>query len=239
MDKITSLLRHGVDEFNMISEGDKIAVGISGGKDSIALLLALYNLSKYYPKKFSLVAICVDMGFENTDYGKISALCREKGIELIIHKTEISKIVFDIRKEPNPCSLCAKLRRGALNNVAVEQGCNKVALGHHQDDVIETFMLSLFYEGRVHCFSPVTYLTNKKITVIRPMIFVPEHSIAGAAGRLDLPVVESLCPANGNTKRQEIKDLISSFEKEKRGFKDKIFTAVLKSNINGWNTKEE
>lgn len=233
MKKITSLTRKAVEDYHMILEGDRIAVGVSGGKDSLALLLALKELQFYYPQRFDLIAISLDMGFEGTDYSAVRELCNSKGIPYIIKKTDIAQIVFDIRKEPNPCSLCAKLRRGALNDLAKEHGCNKVALGHHNDDVVETFFLSLFYEGRLSCFTPVTHLTRKDIYAIRPLIYVPESVIVSAARRLSFPVVCNPCPADGYTKRQEIKKMIQQYDVTYKGFKQRIFGAVQKG-IEGW-----
>lgn len=234
MKKITSLIRRAIEEYNMIDDGDRVAVGVSGGKDSLALLHALADLSKYYPKKFEVVGITLDMGY-NADYSKIQEMCDRLGVQYIIKKTNIKEIIFDLRHEKNPCSLCAKMRRGALNDVVIEQGCRKVALGHHKDDVLETFFLSLFYEGRINCFSPVTYLDRTDIYQIRPMIFVPEKDIIGAARRLPLPVVHNECPANGYTKRQEMKDLIKQLDKTTNpGLKTRLFTAIKDSTIDGW-----
>ncbi|MBO7250301.1 MAG: tRNA 2-thiocytidine(32) synthetase TtcA, partial [Clostridia bacterium] len=172
--RILSYTRRAVDDYEMIRAGDKIAVGVSAGKDSLALLCALADLRRFYPKKFELCAITVDMGFEGADFSRIQALCNELDVPYTVVPTQISKIIFDVRKEKNPCSLCAKMRRGALHTAAKELGCNTVALGHHFDDVVETFMLNLFYEGRIGCFQPVTYLSNTDIYMIRPMIYMPE-----------------------------------------------------------------
>ena len=172
MKQILSSIRKAVEDYNMIEEGDKIAVALSGGKDSLTLLLALKNLQRFYPKHFELMALTIDPGSNVFDTTELEAFCEEQNIEYVIERTNIKEVVFDIRKEKNPCSLCANLRRGALNGVAEAHGCNKVALGHHQDDVIETFFLSLFYEGNIHTFSPTTYLSRKNIVTIRPMIYV-------------------------------------------------------------------
>ena len=179
MKKILSRTRRAVDDYHMIAEGDKIAVGVSGGKDSLTLLCALAELRRFYPNKFDILALSIDMGFDGTDFSKVQELCEKIGVEYIIEKTDIAEVVFDIRKESNPCSLCAKMRRGGVNDLAVKNGCNKVALGHHNEDVLETFFLSLFYEGRLGCFSPVTYLSRKDIHVIRPLIYVAEGDIKG------------------------------------------------------------
>ena len=234
MKRILSYTRRAVDDYEMIREGDKIAVGISAGKDSLTLLYALAGLRRFYPKKFELVAITVDMGFEGMDFTPIRELCEKLDVPYIVTKTEISHIIFDVRKEKNPCSLCAKMRRGALHNAAKEAGCNAVALGHHFDDVVETFMLNLFYEGRIGCFQPVTYLSRKDITVIRPMIYMPEKDIRYFAGRVSLPVVKSTCPADGNTERESMKQLLHSLERENKGLRYRIFGALQRGNIDGF-----
>jgi tRNA(Ile)-lysidine synthase TilS/MesJ len=234
MKRILSYTRRAVDDYEMIHEGDRIAVGISAGKDSLTLLHALAGLRRFYPKKFELVAITVDMGFEGMDFTPIRELCEKLDVTYIIAKTEISRIIFDVRKEKNPCSLCAKMRRGALHNAAKEAGCNVVALGHHFDDVVETFMLNLFYEGRIGCFQPVTYLSRKDITVIRPMIYMPEKDIRYFANRVSLPVVKSTCPADGNTERESMKQLLHTLERENKGLRYRIFGALQRGNIDGF-----
>ena len=234
MKRILSYTRRAVDDYEMIHEGDKIAVGISAGKDSLTLLHALAGLRRFYPKRFELVAITVDMGFEGMDFTPIRELCEQLDVPYIIAKTEISRIIFDVRKEKNPCSLCAKMRRGALHNAAKEAGCNVVALGHHFDDVVETFMLNLFYEGRIGCFQPVTYLSRKDITVIRPMIYMPEKDIRYFANRVSLPVVKSTCPADGNTERESMKQLLHTLERENKGLRYRIFGALQRGNIDGF-----
>ncbi len=234
MKRITSCVRKAVETYDMIQEGDKVAVGISGGKDSLVLLGALANLSRYYPKKFSVVGLTLDMGYD-ADYSKIKEYCNHFGVEHLVKKTNIKEVIFDYRKEENPCSLCAKMRRGALNDFAIENGCNRVALGHHNDDVLETFMLSLLYEGRINCFSPVTYLDRTGIYQIRPLIYVKERDIKGVINRYDVPVLKSSCPVDGVTKRQEIKDIIKNLDKTVNpGMKQRIFTAISNSEIDGW-----
>ena len=231
---ITSLVRRAVEEYDMIKEGDRVAVGISGGKDSLALARALWELSHYYPKKFTPVGITLDLT-DNGDFSEIQAFMDEMGMEYHIKRTNIREVVFDIRKETNPCSLCAKLRRGALNDAAIELGCKRVALGHHMDDVLETFMLSLLYEGRINCFSPVTYLDRTDLYSIRPMIYVREGDIKGAASRLDFPVKKSGCPADGITKREDMKEIIKDLDKKTfAGLKKRLFTAIKNSDISGW-----
>ena len=189
--RVLSYVRRALDDYNMIEDGDKIAVGVSAGKDSLTLLCAMAEIRRFYPKKFELIAITVDMGFDGADFEPIANFCRELDVEYKIVPTQISKIIFDVRKEKNPCSLCAKMRRGALYGYAKEIGCNKVALGHHFDDVVETFMLNLFFEGRLGCFQPVTYLSNTDITLIRPMIYMPEKDVKYFASKTELPIIKS------------------------------------------------
>lgn len=234
MQRLLSSVRRAIDEYAMIAESDRIAVGVSGGKDSLALLCALAELRRFYPKPFSLCAITLDMGFEGMDFSPVADLCAHLGVEYQIVQTDIAQIIFDIRREKNPCSLCAKMRRGALHDAALAAGCRKVALGHHHDDVIETFFLSLIYEGRVSCFSPVTFLDRRGITLIRPLIYTPEAQVRGIAKRLDLPVVHNPCPADGNTKREEIKRLLCSLSEGDPELKTRLFTAVQNSGIAGW-----
>lgn len=234
MKHITSLVRRAVEDYDMIAEGDRVAVGISGGKDSLVLAAALASLSRYYPKKFTPVGLTLDLA-GNGDFSEIEQFCKEIGMEYHVKPTNIREVVFDIRKETNPCALCAKLRRGALNDMAIEYGCRRVALGHHNDDVLETFMLSLLYEGRINCFSPVTYLDRTDIYSIRPMIYVREGDIKGAARRHNLPVKKSGCPADGITKRTDMKEIISDLEKKTfPGLKKRMFTALSNSAVPGW-----
>ncbi len=224
--RLQSLTRKAVDEFNMIEEGDRIAVGISGGKDSLTLLYALSGLRRYYPKHFDIEAITVDIGFDGFDTTGIIELCEKLEVNYTVVKTEIKDVVFDIRNETNPCSLCAKMRKGAFNDKAKELGCNKSAYAHHRDDVIETALMSLIYEGHFYCFAPVTYLDRTDITLIRPMLYVNEADIKGFMRNMNLPVVKNPCPADGNTKREYAKKLVSKLEYENRGFKDRMFHAV-------------
>ena len=232
--RVLSYVRRGVDDYNMIEDGDKIAVGVSAGKDSLTLLCALAELRRFYPKKFELSAITIDMGFKDSDFSSIAKLCEELNVPYHIIPTQISTVIFDVRKEKNPCSLCAKMRRGALYGTAREMGFNKVALGHHFDDVVETFMLNLFFEGRLGCFQPVTYLSNTQITLIRPMIYMPEKDVRYFATKSELPVVKSSCPADGNTEREEMKKLLASLEKENKGLRYRIFGAIQRGNIDGF-----
>lgn len=234
MKRIITCVRKAVEDYDMIQDGDKVAVGVSGGKDSLVLLGALANLSRYYPKKFSVIGLTVDMGY-GLDYTEIKKYCESFGAEHKVKYTNIKEIVFDERKEPNPCSLCAKMRSGALNDFAIENGCTRVALGHHNEDVLETFFLSLMYEGRINCFPPVTYMDKTDLYRIRPLIYVREGDIKGAVRRLGVPVLHNPCPADGNTKRKEMKDLIARLNKEMNpGLKKRLFTAIKNSNIDGW-----
>lgn len=226
MRKILSRVRRAVDDYSMIEEGDRIAVGVSGGKDSLTLLCTLAELRRFYPKRFELIGVSLDMGFEGTDFSGVQALCNELGVEYVLEKTDIAEVVFDIRQESNPCSLCAKMRRGGVNDAAVKNGCNKVALGHHNEDVLETFFLSLFYEGRIRCFSPVTYLSRRDIHVIRPLIYVAEGDIKGYARRAGLPIVFNPCPMDGKSKRQDMKEFINEKQKQDKFFKKKIMNAI-------------
>jgi len=232
--RVLSYVRRAVDDYDMIREGDKIAVGVSAGKDSLTLLCAMADLQKFYPKKFDLCAITVDMGFEGADFSAIAALCERLDVPYHIIPTQISQVIFDVRKEKNPCSLCAKMRRGALYRGAKELGCTTVALGHHFDDVVETFMLNLFYEGRIGCFQPVTYLSNTDITMIRPMIYMPEKDVRYFSGKAELPVMKSPCPADGNTEREEMKQLLARLERENKGLRYRIFGAIQRGEIDGF-----
>ena len=234
MKHILSYTRRAVDDYGMIREGDKIAVGVSAGKDSLTLLHALAGLRRFYPRPFELIAITVDMGFEGTDFSPIQKLCDELGVPYHIVPTEISRIIFDIRKEKNPCSLCAKMRRGALHNAAKELGCTSVALGHHFDDAVETFMLNLFFEGRIGCFSPVTYLSRVGIKLIRPMLYMPEKDVRYFASKVQLPVVKSSCPADGNTQREEMKQLLRELERRHDGLRYRIFGAMQRGEVDGF-----
>lgn len=233
LQQVYSITRKAIDDYAMIEDGDKIAVGISGGKDSLTLLYALHGLKRFYPKEFSVHAITVDLGFQNLNLDEITKLCETLEIPYHIVKTDIGKIIFEDRKESNPCSLCAKMRKGALNTAIKELGCNKVAYAHHKDDVVETMMMSLVYEGRIHTFRPVTYLDRMDLTVIRPLIYMKEADVIGFINKYEVPVVKSPCPADGHTKREYIKNLIRDINLETPGVKDRMFTAIQNS-IDGW-----
>jgi len=218
----------------MIEDGDRIAIGISGGKDSLTLLYALHSLKRFYPKHFEIHAVTVDLGFDNLNLDKIKELCNSLHVEYTIVKTDIAKIVFEDRKESNPCALCAKMRKGALNEAIKAAGCNKVAYAHHKDDVVETMLMSLIYEGRFHTFSPVTYLDRMKLTVIRPLMYMNEADVIGFVNKYELPVVKSPCPADGHTKREYIKNLLRQLNLETPGVKERMFTAIQNGNMKGW-----
>ena len=219
-------MRKGITEYKMIKDGDKIAVGVSGGKDSVTLLKLLAEYRRFSPEKYDLIAISVDLDFTGakTDFNALKRFCDELSVPYTVEKTDIGKIVFDLRKESNPCALCSKMRKGALYGVAVKNGCNKVALGHHSDDLTDTFLLSLFYEGRLSTFSPKSYLDRTGLTLIRPLIFAKEADIVSYAK--DLPVVKSPCPANKNTKREYVKNVLRDISKEIPNVREMAFTAI-------------
>lgn len=226
--------RRAIDDFNMIDEGDKIAIGLSGGKDSLTLLHALYYLRKYYPKKFDIMAITIHPGSDTFKTDKLEELCKNLGIEYVVYHSNIAQVVFDIRKEKNPCSLCANMRRGMLNSIAIENGCTKIALAHHSDDVIETLLMSIFLNGKIHTFSPVTYLSRSDVKVIRPFVYVSEKDIRITAKKNNYPIAGKCCPRDGFTKREYMKDLITSLKKDIPKVKEHIMGAIRRSDIQGW-----
>lgn len=234
LQQLMSYVRRAIDDYHMIEEGDVIAIGISGGKDSLALLYALSGLKRFYPKNFTLYAVTVDLGFQNLDLNKIIALCEELEVPYHIVKTDIGKIIFEDRKESNPCSLCAKMRKGALNDAMKKLGCNKIAYAHHKDDVVVTMLMSLIYEGRLHTFSPMTYLDRMDLTVIRPLMYVNEADVIGFVHKYNVPVVKSPCPADGNTKREYVTQLLQQLNRENPGVKERMFTAIVKGDMEGW-----
>ena len=233
MQHLCGLVRRCVDDYGMIEAGDKIAVGISGGKDSLALLVLLHGLMQYYPKPYTLEALTVDMGL-GMDFSSVAALCEKLEVPYTVLKTDIGPLIFDIRKEKNPCSMCAKMRRGALNQALADLGCGKVALGHHYDDAVETFFLSLFYEGRISCFQPVTNLDRTGIIQIRPMLYLSEQTISHFAQREQLPVVHNPCPADKHTKRQEVKDLVYELSARYPDLKERVFGAMQRLPLPEW-----
>lgn len=238
LQKLLSYVRKAVEDYDMIKDGDKIAVGLSGGKDSIALLIALKSLQRFYPQKFELEVITVSLGFENMNFNSMIELCKNLEVNYTIENTNIGTIIFDERKEKNPCSLCSKMRKGALNDVAEKLGCNKIALGHNKDDVIQTFFLSLFYEGRINTFAPITYLDRKKLYSIRPLMYSREKDIKSFVNKSNIEIIKNQCPANGNTKREDMKNFIYQMEKNYTSFDEKIFGAIQRSKISGWNKNE-
>lgn len=235
LQQVLSYIRRAVDDYQMIETNAHIAVGISGGKDSLTLLYGLHGLMRFYPKPFQIHAVTVDLGFDNLNLEKIKELCKSLEIPYTIVKTDIADIIFHQRKESNPCSLCAKMRKGALNEAIKAAGCNKVAYAHHKDDVVETMLLSLIYEGRFHTFSPVTYLDRMDLTVIRPLIYMNEADVIGFVHKNSIPVVKSPCPADGYTKREYVKKLLQNLNRENPGVKERMFTAIQGSDMGGWN----
>lgn len=234
LQRLYSLTRQAIDHYHLIDTNDHIAVGISGGKDSLTLLYALNGLKQFYPKHFDLTAITVDLGYQDFDLSPVKKLCEQLSVPYRIVNTEIGKILFDTRKESNPCALCAKMRKGALNAAARELGCNKIAYAHHKDDLIETMLLSLIYEGRFYAFSPYTFLDRTELTVIRPMIFVSEADVIGFKNKYKLPVCKNPCPVDGHTKREYVKQLTRQLVNENPGVKERLFHAITEGNINGW-----
>ena len=232
--RILSFMRRAVDDYGMIADGDRIAVGISGGKDSLTLLTGLAELRRFYPHPFSLVGVTVDMGFEGSDFSVIADFCRERNVPYHVERTDIARIIFEERQEPNPCSLCARMRRGVLHGAAKDLGCNKVALGHHFDDAVETFMLNLFFEGRLGCFSPVTYLSNRDLTMIRPLLYAKEKDVEYFVRKNPLPVVESRCPEDKHTERENMKALLRTLERENPGLRHRIFHAICEGRLDGF-----
>lgn len=235
MKRILSKMRKAIQDFGMIKSGDKIAVGLSGGKDSLALLTGLKRIQSFLPESFELCAITLTMGIGEFDTSLLVEFCKSIDVPYKIVDTQIGRIIFEARQEKNPCSLCANMRRGALNNSAIELGCNKVALGHNMNDAIETLLMSMFFEGRVNTFSPVTYLDRKKISVIRPLVYLDEKEILGHARKYTLPVVPSPCPACGYTRRQYVKNLINSIQKEVPDIKDRLLGCITNTaQVNLW-----
>jgi len=234
MQRILSYIRKAVDDYNMISDGDKIAVGLSGGKDSITLLMGLKALQRFYNKKFEIVAISVNPGFDFFDSKFLKNICSNLEIPYFEEQSHIKEIVFDIRNEKNPCSLCANLRRGILNSVAIRENCNKIALGHNEDDVLETFFLNLLYGGSIGTFAPVSYMDRSNITLIRPLIYAPEKSIKTFIKKNNIEVMNKCCPMDGVSKREDMKNLIHSLQKDIPMVKTNIYGAIKRSNIKGW-----
>lgn len=235
LQQLYSYTRQAIDDYNLIEDGDKIAVGISGGKDSLTLLYALSGLRHFYPQKFELQAVTVDLGYEGFHLTPIQALCEKLEVPYHVIHTDIGRIIFQERQEKSPCALCAKMRKGALNTAIQELGCNKVAYAHHMDDVIETAFLSMIFEGRFYSFPPKTYLKDTKLTIIRPMIYISEANVKGFQNKYQLPVVKNPCPIDGNTKRQYVKNLLRQMNIEHPGVKKRLFHAIQSGNIPDWN----
>lgn len=238
--RMLGYMRKAIQEFDMIEDGDHIAVGVSGGKDSMVLLMGLMELRRFIGIDYKLTAITLDPMFhgEKTDYSPVAELCEKGGVEYKLIPTDIGQVVFDVLKEPNPCSLCAKMRRGALHEATKAAGCNKLALGHNYDDAVETFMMNLFNEGRIGCFAPVSYMSRRDLTVIRPMVLAPERDVIRCAEGAGLPIVKSKCPAAGHTYRQTTKELLKELEKTNRGVTARIFGAMRRAKVDGWAGKE-
>ena len=234
MQKILGYLRKAIEHYNMIHDGDKIAVALSGGKDSITLLMGLKALQRFYPHHFDLIAISVNPGFEFFDTAFLEETCKNIGVEFVEAKSNIKEIVFDIRKEKNPCSLCANLRRGILNSTAIEHGCNKLALGHNEDDVLESFFLNMLYAGNLFTFAPISYMDRSKITLIRPLIYAPEKEIRKFIKRNNISVMNKNCPMDGVSKRETMKDLLYKFSVEIPNVRANLMGAIKRANINGW-----
>lgn len=236
MQKMLGYMRKAIQEFDMLQDGDRVAVGVSGGKDSLVLLQGLVLLRRFIGIDYSVVGITLDPQFGGVpnDYSAVEELCRQLETEYHVILTQIGEIVFDVRQKKSPCSLCAKMRRGALHDAAKEYGCNKIALGHHYNDAVETFVMNLFTEGRIGCFSPVSYLSRKDLTMIRPMVLAPEKEIRRAAERCGLPVVKSVCPADGHTNRERTKQFLADMERNDKGFTDRLFGAMRRAGIDGW-----
>lgn len=232
--KVIGQVRKAVQDYGMLQDGDRVAVGVSGGKDSLTLLVALRQLQRYFPCKFELEAVTLTLGIGEFDLSPVKKLCEDIGVNYTIEETLIGKIVFEARQEPNPCSLCANLRRGALHNVAKRLDCNKVALAHHRDDVIETLLLSTFYEGRIHSFSPVTYLKRKQLHLIRPLIYTQEKEVRAFVKTYGLVTVPSPCHVDGKTKRQYVKELLREMYRDNQEVKNNIFGAIKRAGIDGW-----
>ena len=235
MQRMLSYIRKAVEDYNMIENGDRIAVGLSGGKDSITLLMGLKALQRFYDKKFELIAISVNPGFDAFNTKLLEGICNDLDVQYVEEKTHIKEIVFDIRNEKNPCSLCANLRRGILNSIAIRENCNKIALGHNEDDVLETFLLNLLYGGAINTFAPKSYMDRSKITLIRPLIYAPEKSIRAFVKKNNIEVMKKCCPMDGVSKREDMKTLIHELQKDIPAVKTNIYGAIKRSNIKGWN----
>lgn len=239
LQKLLSLVRQAVERYGMIEAGDRIAVGVSGGKDSLTLLAALKKLSEFYPEPFEVCGILVDLGFENTDFGEVQRFCETLPADLSVVRTQIGRIVMEERKEKNPCALCAKMRKGALVKEALRMGCNKIAYAHHKDDFVETMLLSLIFQGQFYAFPPVTRFEDTKLTVLRPLMLVEEAQVRGFCNRYHIPVMKNPCPVDGTTKRAWAKRLLGQIQREHPGAKERMFHAVTEGNIPDWPRKAD
>lgn len=234
MQKILGYMRKAIDNYNMIEDGDKIAVALSGGKDSITMLMGFKNLQRFYPKKFEIIAVTINPGFEGFDVNLLQKICDDIDVPLIVEDGHMQEIVFDIRNEKNPCSLCANIRRGMLNSIAIREGCNKIAVGHNEDDVLETFLMNLFYAGSINTFAPISYMDRSKITLIRPLIYAPEKYIRSFVKRNNITVMPKACPMDGYSKREDMKQFIFNMQKDIPNVRANLYGAIKRANINGF-----
>ena len=234
MQKILGYMRKAIDNYNMIEDGDKIAVALSGGKDSISMLMGFKNLQRFYPKKFDIVAVTINPGFPEFDTEFLQDLCNDLDVPFIVENGHMQEIVFDIRNEKNPCSLCANIRRGMLNSIAIREGCNKIAVGHNEDDVLETFLMNLFYAGSINTFAPVSYMDRSKITLIRPLIYSPEKYIRSFVKRNNIKVMPKACPMDGYSKREDMKTFLANMQKQIPHVRANLYGAIKRGNINGF-----
>ncbi len=238
LQSITGHIRRAIEDYNMIDDGDKVAVALSGGKDSITLLYALHTLRRFYPKHFDIIAITIDPDSDTFKTDKLEEMCKKLDVEYIIYHSDLSNILFNVREEKNPCSLCANLRRGMLNTIAIEHGCNKLALGHHLDDVIETLLMNMCLNGNIHTFSPVTKFSGKDITIIRPMIYVYEKETRALARKMNFPVVGKCCPKDGFTMREYMKNIVIQLRKDIPKVRENLIGSIIRSDIPGWKKTE-
>lgn len=234
MQKILGYMRKAIDNYNMIEEGDKIAVALSGGKDSVTMLMGLKNLQRFYPKKFDIIAVTINPGFEGFDTDLLKNICKNIDVPLVIEDGHMKEIVFDIRQEKNPCSLCANIRRGMLNSIALREGCNKIAVGHNEDDVLETFIMNLFYAGSINTFAPISYMDKSKMTLIRPLIYAPEKYIRNFVKRNNITIMPKACPMDGISKREDIKTLLKNLQKDIPNIRANLYGAIKRGNVNGF-----
>lgn len=234
MQKILGYMRKAIDNYNMIEEGDKIAVALSGGKDSVTMLMGLKNLQRFYPKKFDIIAVTINPGFEGFDTDLLKNICKNIDVPLVIEDGHMKEIVFDIRQEKNPCSLCANIRRGMLNSIALREGCNKIAVGHNEDDVLETFIMNLFYAGSINTFAPISYMDRSKMTLIRPLIYAPEKYIRNFVKRNNITIMPKACPMDGVSKREDIKNLLKNLQKDIPNIRANLYGAIKRGKVNGF-----